>query len=112
MKIWKINLLLAILGLPALFISIPVGTGWIIGNLIMALLYFSRVRFYDKLLDGSKFKMSQYGAYIFYTIVLIAGPLLFSFFYPKVMEPFAIFAAYFVSRILTFVQGIFKKEMV
>lgn len=110
MKLRNIYIILALLGIPVIFMNLPIGLGWAIGHLVMAVLDIARNAFYDKLLSQSQFKMSLYFSYIIFTIGLIALPLIFSFFFREIMEPLAIFAAYFTDRILTFVVNLFKKE--
>lgn len=110
MKLRKIYVFLLLAGLPLLVWNYPIAIGWMIGQLVMTILVTARTAFYEKILVGSNFKMNQYVSYVLFTIALIAGPLLFSFFFRELIEPLAVFAAYFVSRILTFLVNLFSKE--
>lgn len=112
MKLRNVYLVLALLGIPLLFWKYPIALGWTIGHLVMFVLEMARLSFYSKVMNSSTFRMSQYFAYVLVTICLIAGPLFLSFIFRDVIEPLAIFAAYFTDRILTFVFNIFKKENV
>lgn len=110
MKVWMIYGILALLGLPVVFLNTSIGLGWIVGHVVMVLLVLSRERFYDLMLDGSNFSMAKFISYIVYTIVLLAGPLAVSFFFQSILNPFAIFAAYFTDRAVHFVYNLFMKE--
>ena len=109
MKRWKLNMLLSLIGIPLLFWKVPIGLGWIVGQTVMTLLVVAREAFYSKLLTDDKFTMQQYYMYVLFTMILIAGPLLLSFFFQEILEPFAIFASYFLDRMLTFVLNLFGK---
>lgn len=110
MKLHKLFLGLLLLSIPLFFLNPSIGFGWAIGQTVMVLLVLSREAFYKKLFDSTTFDMKQYVAYVLYTIVLLAGPLLFSFFYSQFINPIAIFAAYFIDRMLSFVVNLFNKE--
>lgn len=110
MAIWKIYGILGLLGLPLMFYNLPIGLGWLVGHVVMVVLVFARDRFYDILLSGSEFRISQYASYIVFILGLISIPLLISFFFEQIMNPYAIFGAYFLDRIVHFVYNIFVKE--
>ncbi len=110
MKVWMIYGILGLLGLPVLFFNFAVGLGWILGHVVMILLVISRNRFYSLILDTTKFSMTKYGSYIIYTVGLIAVPLLGAFYFQDILNPFAIFAAYFADRAVHFIFNLFMKE--
>lgn len=110
MKLHRIYILLALLGIPFLIWNMPIAIGWIIGHGVMFLLVIARTLFYDNVLNSPEFKMGKYISYVLFTVVLIAGPLLFSFFFREWVEPLAVFAAYFLDRSLTFITNLFSKE--
>ena len=110
MKLMKIYLGLALLGLPVSFFNLSIGFGWTIGHLVMAGLTFTRAVFYDMLLSMEKFSMAKYFSYIIFTVGMIALPLGVSFIYPNILNPYAIFVAYFLDRALHFVFNLFTKE--
>lgn len=110
MKLQKVYLGLLILGIPLAFWRITIALGWVVGQTVMIVLTSAREAFYGKVLDSEKFNIRQYLSYVLFTIILIAGPLLFSFFFRSIVEPLAIFASYFLDRMLTFVINLFSKE--
>lgn len=110
MKVWMIYGILGLLGIPVMFFNLAVGLGWVLGHAVMILLVISRERFYSLLLDTSKFSMFKFGSYIIYTVGLIALPLAVSFYFQHIINPFAIFAAYFVDRAVHFIFNLFMKE--
>lgn len=110
MRLEKVNAILLLLGLPLMFFNSAIGLGWIIGQLVMIALVISRRRFYTNMMDSTVFNMKQYVSYVLFTILLITIPLLISFAFNEIINPLAIFMAYFVGRILTFVFNLFVKE--
>lgn len=110
MKVWKIYGILGLLGLPVLFFNTSIGLGWTVGHCVMSTLALARERFYDILLSNTEFSMAQYAAYIVFTIGLLSVPLGISFFFSEIINPYAIFAAYFIDRSLHFILNLFVKE--
>ncbi|AMC93734.1 hypothetical protein AOC36_06975 [Erysipelothrix larvae] len=109
MKIKRTNLILLLVGIPLTAWRYQVALGWLIGQFVMILIEMTRTLFYDQILTRPNFRISQYIMYVLFTIIIIAGPLLFSFYFRGFVEPLAIFAAYFSSRILMFLNNIFSK---
>ncbi len=110
MKIWMIYAILAVLGLPVALLNSSIGLAWTLGHVVMILLVFSRERFYGILLDTSKFSVSKYISYIVFTIALLAVPLGLSFLFQDILNPFALFTAYFTDRAVHFIFNLFMKE--
>lgn len=110
MKMWKIYGILGLLGLPLFIWNSAIALGWMIGHFVMSILVLARKRFYDILLSSSEFSMAQYIMYIVFTVGLISFPLGISFFYQRILNPYAIFAAYFLDRTLHFILNLFVKE--
>ena len=110
MKIWKVYGLLGLLGFPLFIWNASIALGWVVGQCVMVLLTLARERFYDILLSSSKFSAAQYGGYIIFTVGLLSAPLIISFLYQEVLNPYAVFAAYFLDRTLHFVLNLFVKE--
>ena len=85
------------------------GIGWLLGWLFIGILRHYRERILDKVVDLQNFSVARYMAYLFGIIVWIAIPLAISVFFPEYVNPFAIFGAYFIDRILLFVTDTLKR---
>lgn len=110
MKLWILYAVLALVGIPLLFINMPIALGWMIGHVVMATLSVLRERYYAILLTKEKFSFVQYASYLIFVIVLIALPLGVSFYIPQHINPYALFVAYFVDRFINFGWNLFVKE--
>lgn len=106
----KFSFTVFLLGLSLFFIDYSYGLGWFLGWFFMALLEHNREKFLNRLLDMHNFSMGKYITYLIGVMVWIAAPLLFSFLKPKIVNPLAVFGAYFSSRIIMFISKAFTKE--
>lgn len=109
MRMSKFSFTVFLIGLTLFFIDFSYGLGWILGWLFMALLEYNREKFLNRLLDVNKFSMKKYIAYLLGVMLWIAAPLLVSFLIPETINPLAIFAAYFSSRMIMFISKTFMK---
>lgn len=76
----------------------------------MVTLVISREKYYNLLFTQDKFSGFKFGAYILYTIGLIALPLGAAILFPVYINAYAVFAAYFTDRTVHFIYNIFVKE--
>jgi len=105
----KLHVTVIILGCALFFLDIAYGLGWLLGWLFIGLLRHNRERILEKIIDFENFSMSAYIIYLLGVMVWIAAPLLASFFAPQYINPWAIFGAYILDRILMFIINTFSK---
>ncbi len=110
MKMWKIYAILSLCGISLLFLNFFFSLGWTVGHVIMATLAVLRERFYSIILSQTTFSYAQYFAYLIFVIVLIALPLGVSFYVSHIINPYALFGAYFLDRFIHFGWNLFVKE--
>ena len=110
MELRKIFMGLSLLSIPMIFIDKAIALGWLIGQLSMIALEYGRSWFYSRLLEESKFSVRMYVAYIICVLALIIVPLLIAFFKPNIINPYAVFAAFLLDRLITFIFNSFKRE--
>ena len=106
----KLNFTVMFLGCSVFLIDTAYGIGWLIGWLFISLLRNYRERLLENIIDFDNFSAKKYVLYLVGVVAWIAVPLLFSFFIPQYINPFAVFAAYFADRILMFIANSFVKE--
>ena len=99
-----------VIGIILIFIDRAYAGGWFLGWAIMYLVKWMRENLLVRLIDFKRFKVSHYVFYLLLVVVIIAIPLAIAFFYPEVINPYAVFLAYFIDRILMFVTGALVKE--
>lgn len=101
----KFKIIVIILGSLSFFADISYGLGWLLGWLFLIILQKARVRVIDNMLSKDEFPRRQYIVFLFGVFLWIALPLLIGFIFPEVINPIAVFAAFFADRILTFITG-------
>ena len=106
----KFSFTVFLLGLTLFFLDLSYGLGWFLGWFFMTLLEYNREKFLNRILDVNNFSMGKYIAYLLGVVIWIAVPLLVSFIIPDYINPLAVFAAYFSSRIIMFISKAFMKE--
>lgn len=99
-----------VIGIVLIFIDSAYAGGWFLGWAIMHLVKWMRENLLVRLIDFERFKVSHYVFYLLLVVVIIAIPLAIAFFYPEVINPYAVFLAYFIDRILMFATGALVKE--
>lgn len=105
----KFSFTVFLFGLVLFFFDYSYGLGWVLGWLFIILLEYNREKILDRLLDINDFSMKRYIAYLIGVMFWIAAPLLMSFLIPNHINPFAIFGAYFSSRLIMFISKTFIK---
>ena len=83
--------------------------GWLLGWLFIGILRHYRGRLLDRVINFENFSVARYMLYLFGIIVWIAIPLAISVVFSEYVNPFAIFGAYFVDRILLFATDTLKR---
>ncbi len=105
----KLSFTVFLLGSSLFLIDFSYGLGWLLGWIFIRLLEHNRGKLLNRILDND-FSVGKYISYLIGVVIWIATPLLISFFFPEYINPIAIFAAYFVNRIIMFVTKTFVKE--
>lgn len=109
----KIKITLALLGtLGFLFLDLSFSLGWLLGWIALFALSFFRERYYSIVLTEKDFSVKRYLAYILFVFVILWIAPILAFIFPKVLNPFALIAAYFIDRFITYIGRVFKKESV
>ena len=107
----KFHIIIMILGSGLFFWDITYGLGWVLGWLFVGLLRQYRGLILERIIDFDDFSVLRYIMYLLTVMVLIAIPLLISFFIPEYFNPLAVFGAFFADRFLMFIiESISKKE--
>lgn len=109
----KPRFVLALLGtIGLLFVDWSMSLGWLVAWIALYVLSFFRERYYSIALTEENFSVRRYFGYIILVFaVLWIAPIL-AFLFPKVLNPFALIAAYFIDRFILYIGRIFKKETV
>lgn len=102
--------ILAIGGLLYPFAGIAIACGWLFGWVGVGLLRLVRHYTHDeigKMLDpnNQSFSKLRYGLLVGLTLLVIAIPFFIAFRYQDVINPFAVFIAYFLERLLNMAQA-------
>ncbi|EFR30689.1 hypothetical protein [Eremococcus coleocola] len=103
--------LVILIGLGLFFVNFSYALGWLLGWAVMLLVAWLRQNVLVKIIDFDHFKARHYVLYLLAIMLLIALPLGVAFFFPEIVNPYAIFLAYFIDRILMFATGSLKKEV-
>lgn len=97
--------LIVLIGVGLLLYQVPLGLGWLLGNLCLSILAFVRGRFYKELLSDDAFQTGRYIAYIIFVFAILWLPLGLSFVFPSIISAYSLAASYIVDRFLLFLKG-------
>lgn len=97
--------LIVLIGVGLLLYQLPLGLGWLLGNLCLSILAFVRERFYKELLSDDAFQTRRYVAYIIFVFVILWLPLGVAFVIPNFISAYSLAASYIVDRFLMFLKG-------
>lgn len=100
--------LMGLIGLGLLIYDIPLGLGWFLGSICLAVLASVRERYYGKLLGEESFRARGYIAYIIFVFVILWLPLGLAFVFPKVISAYSLAASYLLDRLFLFLKGSVK----
>lgn len=106
----KYSVVALFIGIALMFVSLPIGGGFIVGVIALSVLKFLRKKFYTVILEQETFNVRQYIGYVIMTMILIIGPLGLSFFIQDIISPYSVFAVFFLDRIYLYLSNLFKKE--
>ena len=102
------NSVIGLVGIGLLIYQVPWGLGWLLGWLCLSILAFFRERFYTVLLSDEAFHTGRYIGYIVFVFVILWLPLGLAFFFPNVINAFALAASYLLDRLFQFMKGSVK----
>lgn len=105
----KLHFTIILLGSLLFLWDTSFGLGWLLGWFFIGLLRHYRERILDRVIDLKDFSVARYMTYLIGVIVWIAIPLAISALLPEYVNPFTIFGAYFMDRILLFVTNTLKR---
>lgn len=106
--IWIIVIIIG--AIIAYLISQSALIGWLYGWFFCLVLKWIRQQYYMKLFDMEQFSMAKYAGYLIFVMAWIAIPLGISFYFRDVIDPLAVFAAYFIDRLLMYATGIVQPK--
>ena len=109
-RMWKIAAIVTALGACLLFVSRPVGAGFLLGAVTAVVLFKRNEKFWNGVLDSMHSEKTTGLLHFIVNYVLMAGVLVLSALYPEILNIFACAVGLMLIKIAATIDALLKQE--